>query len=64
MAMAVHSAPGSGFQEVIYQRALEIELNRSEFLQSGKIEIPVFHKGYTIGTRGDDSLAFENISVD
>lgn len=26
-AMAVHRALGSGFQEVVYQRALEIEMN-------------------------------------
>lgn len=43
-AMNVHSALGNGFQEVIYQRALEIELtdNNVSFLR--EFEMPVYYK--------------------
>ena len=34
-AMTVHSAVGNGFQEVIYQRALEIEMTVNGYLFQG-----------------------------
>lgn len=40
-AMRVHSALGNGFQEVIYQRALEIEMANSGISFSREYEMPV-----------------------
>ncbi len=43
-AMAVHSRLGNGFQEVIYQRALAIELRDNNLDYVRELEIPIFIK--------------------
>ena len=63
-AMRVHSALGNGFQEVIYQRAMEIELADSGITFSREYEMPVYYKNQQIGTRRVDFLVEENISVE
>ncbi|MCX6150246.1 MAG: GxxExxY protein [Ignavibacteriales bacterium] len=63
-AMRVHSALGNGFQEVIYQRALEIEFIDSNILFSREYEMPVYYKDQQIGTRRVDFLVEEKISVE
>lgn len=59
-AMNVHSALGNGFQEVIYQRALEIEMGDRGISFSREYEMPVYYKNHQIGTRRVDFL-IENI---
>ena len=63
-AMSVHSTLGSGFQEVIYQRALEIEMRLAniEFLR--EFEMPIFYRDEQIGTRRVDFLVEGKISVE
>ncbi|MFZ1787225.1 MAG: GxxExxY protein [Saprospiraceae bacterium] len=63
-AMTVHSTLGSGFQEVIYQRALEIEMRLAniEFLR--EFEMPIFYRDEQIGTRRVDFLVEGKISVE
>ncbi len=56
-AMQVHSVLGSGFPEVIYQRALGIEFEREGVSAQREIEIPIFFRGQQIGTRRVDFLA-------
>ena len=63
-AMRVHSALGNGFQEVIYQRAMEIEMADSGISFSREYEMPVYYKNQQIGTRRVDFLIEENISVE
>jgi GxxExxY protein len=63
-AMRVHSALGNGFQEVIYQRALEIEFRDSDIMVSREYEMPIYYKGQQIGTRRVDFLVEEKISVE
>jgi GxxExxY protein len=63
-AMRVHSALGNGFQEVIYQRALEIEMTDSQIPFSREYEMPVFYKNQLIGTRRVDFLVEGDISVE
>jgi len=53
-AMNVHSILGNGFQEVIYQRALEIEFQSEGFLFKREMEMPIYYKGTQIGTRRVD----------
>jgi GxxExxY protein len=53
-AMAVHSALGNGFQEVIYQRALELEMGFSGLKFVREMEMPIFYKGVDIGARRVD----------
>lgn len=55
-AMTVHSELGNGFQEVIYQRALEIEMSLQGLAFTREQEMPVYYKDIHIGTRRVDSL--------
>ncbi len=63
-AMAVHRALGNGFQEVIYQRALEIELADNGIAFSREHEIPIYYKRQQIGTRRVDFLVENVVSVE
>ncbi len=53
-AMEVHRILGNGFQEVIYQRALAIEMNHQRIEFSWEHEMDIYYKGSTIGTRRVD----------
>jgi len=53
-AMKVHSILGNGFQEVIYQRALEIEMRKSGLNCVREMEMPIYYDGENIGTRRVD----------
>ena len=63
-AMKVHSALGNGFQEVIYQRALEIEMRDEGIGFSREYEMPVYYKNQQIGTRRVDFLAEGVVSIE
>ena len=63
-AMTVHSALGNGFQEVIYQRALEIELSENGISYNREFEMPIYYKEQHIGTRRVDFLVEGIISVE
>lgn len=63
-AMTVHSELGNGFQEVIYQRALEIEMADQGIAFSREYEMPVYYKKQQIGTRRVDFLVEGFISVE
>lgn len=63
-SMQVHSALGNGFQEKIYQRALEIEMADTGIGFSREYEMPVFYKNHQIGTRRVDFLVEGVIAVE
>jgi len=63
-AMKVHSALGNGFQEVIYQRAMEIEMADEGIDFTREYEMPVYYKNQQIGTRRVDFLVKGVISVE
>lgn len=63
-AMEVHNNLGNGFQEVIYQRALSIEMNMQNLIHEREKEIPLSYKGYDIGTRRVDFFVDEKIMVE
>jgi len=63
-AMAVHKTLGNGFQEVIYQRALEIEMRMVHISFSREFEMPIFYHNEQIGTRRVDFLVEGVISVE
>lgn len=52
--MKVHQTLGNGFQEVIYQRALAIEMDYEGLSYSREFEMPIFYRGENIGTRRVD----------
>ena len=64
LAMQVHTYLGNGFQEVIYQRALEIELAKNLIPFERGFRMPIMYKGDRIGTRRVDFLINNNISVE
>ncbi len=63
-AMTVHKALGNGFQEVIYQRALAIEMNLACIEFSREFEMPIFYREKQIGTRRVDFLIQSAVSVE
>jgi len=63
-AMNVHRALGNGFQEVIYQRALEIEMQQANLNFAREMEMPIFYKNVQIGTRRVDFFVENLIMVE
>ena len=63
-AMKVHSALGSGFQEVIYQRALEIEFTFTNVPFEREKELPIYYREINIGTRRVDFFVENTIMVE
>lgn len=60
----VHSTLGNGFQEVIYQRALELELKLIPLDYAREFEMPIYYLDQQIGTRRVDFLIDNKISVE
>ena len=63
-AMTVHKTLGNGFQEVIYQRALAMEMQLAGVEFSREFEMPIFYREEQIGTRRVDFLVEGLISVE
>jgi len=63
-AFRVHNTLGCGFQEVIYQRALEMELRLIPLDYAREFEMPIFYLGEQIGTRRVDFFVANTISVE
>ena len=63
-AMTVHKTLGNGFREVIYQRALEIEMSLEGLAFNREFEMPIFYREQQIGTRRVDFLVEGVISVE
>lgn len=63
-SMEVHKILGNGFQEVIYQRALEKEMALQGLSFAREFEMPIFYKEEQIGTRRVDFLVEEVVSVE
>ena len=63
-AMEVHKRLGNGFQEVIYQRALEIEMRLSGLSFQREMEMPVFYRDIQVGIRRVDFFVENKIMVE
>lgn len=63
-AMEVHRVLGNGFQEVIYQRALAIELAAQGLHFVREQEMQIFYKGQHIGTRRADFFVEEKVMLE
>ena len=63
-AMKVHNTLGNGFQEVIYQRALAIEMNKQGLAFVREMEMPIFYENEEIGTRRVDFFVEGKIMVE
>jgi GxxExxY protein len=62
--MEVHRILGSGFQEVIYQRALAKEMTLQKLSFEREFEMEIYYKGDKIGTRRIDFFVENKIMVE
>lgn len=62
--MEVHRVLGNGFQEVIYQRALEIEMHSQGLDFTREHEMKIYYKGVDIATRRVDFFVEEKVMVE
>jgi GxxExxY protein len=63
-AMKVHNTLGNGFQEVIYQRCLAIELERAGLSFMREMEHDIFYEDIKVGTRRADFVVEEQVIVE
>ena len=63
-AMKVHRGIGYGFQELIYQRALEHEMERAGLSFDREYDMPVFYEGVQVGTRRVDFFVAEVVLLE
>jgi len=63
-AMRVHSTLGNGFQEVIYQRALAIEMGFQDLSFEREKEMDIFYRDESVGTRRVDFLVEGQVMVE
>jgi GxxExxY protein len=63
-AMKVHNVLGNGFQEVIYQRCLAIELEKAGILFVREKEQVIYYEENHVGTRRADFIVEEKVMVE
>lgn len=63
-AMRVHNTLGNGFQEVIYQRCLAIELDKLGIKHKREVEQKIFYNDVEVGTRRVDFLIADKIIIE
>lgn len=63
-AMKVHSSLGNGFQEVINQRCLAIEMTKQGLTFQREMEMAIYYEGEYVGTRRVDFFVEDKIMVE
>ena len=63
-AMKVHQTLGNGFQEVIYQRCLAIELEKEDLNFARELSYPIFYEGTEVGSRRADFVVEDKVIVE
>ena len=63
-AMKVHSTLGNGFQEIIYQRALALQMQANEISFFRECNMPIFYLDQEIGERRVDFFVENKICVE
>ena len=63
-AMEVHKILGNGFQEVVYQRCLAIEMESAGLSFGREVEQPIFYRGVDVGTRRADFIVANQVVVE
>jgi GxxExxY protein len=63
-AMKVHNTLGNGFQEVIYQRCLALEMEKQGLQFQREMEMPIYYEGVEVGQRRVDFLVEGKIMVE
>ena len=62
--MKVHNTLGNGFQEIIYQRCLALELAKTGIEFVREKEHKIFYEGIEVGTRRADFVIENRLSVE
>ena len=63
-AMQVHNTLGSGFQQIIYQRSLALEMKLAGLKFEREKEIPIFYRNELMGNRRVDFFVEECIMLE
>ena len=63
-AMKVHNTLGNGFQEVIYQRCLAIELEKAGLDYVREKEHPIYYEDIEVGSRRADFVVENKVMVE
>jgi GxxExxY protein len=63
-AMKIHRTLGNGFQEVIYQRCMDIELKKSGLSFGREVEQVIYYEGIEVGTRRADFIVENQVVVE
>ena len=63
-AMKVHNTIGCGFQEVIYQRCLAIEMSRAGLSFGREVDIQIFYDDHSVGSRRADFVVGNRVVVE
>ena len=63
-SMKIHNTLGNGFQEVIYQRCLAIELEKARLSFAREKEQPIFYEEIQVGTRRADFIIEDKVIVE
>ena len=62
--MKVHNTLGNGFQEVIYQRCLAIEMERASIDFAREVDQNIYYDGIAVGTRRADFVVENRVMVE
>jgi len=63
-AMKVHSTLGNGFQEVVYQRALAVEMEKQRLVFARELEMTIYYDSVEVGTRRADFLVQDTVMLE
>ena len=63
-AMTVHRKLGRGFPEVVYQRALAIELYKNGMEAEREVDLPIFYENEKVGSRRADFFVEKRVLVE
>lgn len=63
-AMKVHNTLGNGFQEVIYQRYLAIELSKAGLIFAREVEQTIYYDDIEVGKRRADFIIENQVVVE
>ncbi len=63
-AMKIHNTLGNGFQEVIYQRCLAIELRNAGINFMREKEQDIYYQGHHVGTRRADFVVENSVIIE
>ena len=63
-ALDVHTALGPGFLELVYHRALVLELTSNGLQCSTEVQVPIHHRGVVIGRHELDLLVEGQVVVE